>query len=192
MNPLSNRFLWATFLVGALSPLLAVLVKPEGYSFYFFFPALPVTITGRLRLVAGNTVLVLGFAVSLIASLALLMRGIRLRKYLYSLPPLLVFANPFQQPIFLESLNDHLNQAWRDRVTSLQLIGKTPDDVRRLLGSPIEVGVGNTRADHDTGNVTWHGEPYTKWYYHPLRVYWVGARCRVFFVNGRVKSFNAE
>src|SRR5450759_3504955 len=91
-----DKILWAVFLAALLSPILALLVKPSCYSLYMFFPATPHTAIGRLRSVAGGIILVSGFAVALLVAVTLAWRGLRRKRYLALLCPIVVLANPFQ------------------------------------------------------------------------------------------------
>ena len=157
-----------------------------------FLPSTPETWVGRCRLLAGNSMLVLGFGVALLAAITLAVRGVRHKRYVALLCPVVVLANPLQQPIFLESLDTHMNYRMRDRAEELQIIGKTPDEVRQLLGKAHEYGASTPRILDRDGKVTWEGETYTTWEYQPLPSYWIGSRFQVFFVDGKVRNFEAN
>ena len=188
----TQKVLWLAFVIGVLSPILALMVKPAHYPFYMFFPATPQTWFGRLQLFAGNSLLVVGFIVAFVAAVYLAVRGVRQGHYLALLCPLVVLANPIQQPIFLESIDTHMNYRWRDKAEQLQIIGKTPEQVRQLLGKAHESAPSTPRTIDRDGNVTWQGETYTTWEYQPLPVYWLGSRFQVFFKNGKASSFEAN
>ena len=190
-NPLP-KVLWSAFVIGCLSPILALMVKPPHYSFYMFLPATPEVWFERLRLLTADSLLVLGFIVALLAAIGLAVRGARRRRYVALLCPLVVLANPLQQPIFLESLDTHMNYRMRDRAEQLQIIGKTPKEVRQLFGKAHESGPSTPRTIDRDGNLTWQGDTYTTWEYQPLPVYWMGSRFQVFFVDGKVRNFEAN
>lgn len=192
MKESTTKVLWIAFVIGSLSPILALIVNPPHYSFYMFLPATPETWFGRLRLFAGNSLLVLGFIAALLAGIVLAARGVKQKRYLTLLCPLVVLANPLQQPIFLESLDTHMNYRMRDKAEQLQIIGKTPEEVRQLLGKTYEYGPSTPRTIDRKGKVTWEGETYRTWEYQPLPFYWLGSRFQVFFVDGKVRNFEAN
>ena len=43
-----------------------------------------------------------------------------------------------------------------------------------------------------SGKVIWQGVAYTGWNYHVLPFYWMGSKFEVFFVDGKVSSFEAN
>jgi len=188
----STKILFIIFIVASLSPIIAAMVLPSNYSFYMFFPAKPDTVFDRFRLTAGNMVLVFGFGVSLVAAAILVARGFKQRKYLTFICPLVIFFNPLQQPIFLESLDTYLNYKWRDRAQAQNIIGKTPADILALYGKPIREWTEAPKVVDRDGKITWQGEKYTGWEYQPLPFYLCGSRFQVFFVNGKVENFEAN
>jgi hypothetical protein len=192
MKKPTPKFVWSAFVIGSLSPIFALLVNPRDYPFYMFMPATPGTLWEQFRFFAGNSLLVLGFIVASFAAITLAARGVRQRRYLALLCPLVILANPLQQPIFLESLDTHVNCRMRDRADQLQIIGKTPGQVRRLLGKAHRVRTGAPRTTDLAGNVTREGETSTTWEYKPLPMYWLGSHFQVFFVDGRVKYHEAN
>ncbi len=141
---------------------------------------------------AGNSLLVVGFVIAMLAAIMLALRGVRQKRYLALLCPVVVLANPLQQPIFLESLDTHINQIMLDNVAELQIIGKTPDEVRQHLGNAREHGPHAPRMLDRSGTVTWEGETYTVWEYPALSFYWFGSTIRVVFVDGKVRSFRGK
>ena len=111
----SLKTLWITYAIGSLSPILALIIKPEHYSFYMFFPATPGTFEGRTRLLAADSLLVMGFIIVLLATILLVFKGVKQKRYFVLLCPVVALANPFHQPLFLESLDTHMNYQWRDK-----------------------------------------------------------------------------
>jgi len=180
------------FGIGTLSPILALMVKPANYSFYMFLPGTPDTLIGRSMLLAGDILLVIGFALSLVTALVLAVPGLKRGKYLYFLCPVIVLVNPFQQPIFLESLDTYVNNQWGERAAHLKIVGKTPNEIQRLFGNPTCEWTETPRTLDRAGKVTWQGETYTGWDYHVLPFYWMGSKFQVFFVDGKVKNFEAN
>ena len=174
------------------SPIMALFVKPVHYSFYMFLPARPENAIDRVRLITANGILILGSAAAVLGAIVLALRAVRTRRYIGLLCPVLVFLNPFQQPVFFESLDTHYNYQMRDKAEALHIIGKTPSEVRALLGRPIRKWSESPRVLDGDGKVTWQGEPYTGWEYQPLPFYWFGSRFQVFFVNGKVRNFEAN
>lgn len=170
---ISDRTLWLAFVAATLSPILALVVKPGGYSFYMFFPATPDTAIGRFRLVAGDAVLVVGFIVAVASAIGLMTQEKGWRRAMAFFALLLVAANPLQQPIFLESLDTHMNYRLRDRAEASKIVGKSKEEVRRLFGTPT--------------STTAH-----MWEYQPLLIYWFGSRCQVFFAGDIVTGFEAN
>lgn len=161
------------FAVGLLSPIVSLFIKPVDYSFYMFFPARPDTAIGRFRLVAGDAVLVLGFIVAVASAIGLIAHEKGWRRAVAVFALLLVAGNPLQQPIFLESLDTHMNYRLRDRAKESKIVGKSKEEVRRLLGSPTF-----TTA--------------YMWEYQPLLMYWLGSRFQVFFAGDIVAGFEAN
>ncbi len=180
------------FITASLSPIFAITVLPPNYSFYMFFPATPNSAFDRFRLTAANAFLILGFAVSLITSIIIVVKGLKGRKYLAVVCPLVVMVNPLQQPVFLESLDTYLNYQWRNRAKAQQIIGKTPVEIVALYGKPIREWSEAPKVVDRDGMVTWQGEKYTGWEYQPLPFYWCGSRFQIFFVNGKVENFEAN
>lgn len=189
---ITDTTLWVLFVAATLSPILGLMVKPAQYSFYMFFPATPPTMAGQLRLVAANITLVAGFIIALLSAATLAWRGIKRRRPLRALLLLVVLANPIQQPIFLESLDTHVNYRWRDRAEEMGIVGKAPDEIRHLLGKPSYEWTETPRVLDSTGKETWKGETYTGWDYHVLPFYWMGSKFQVFFVDGKVRNFEAN
>jgi hypothetical protein len=74
----------------------------------------------------------------------------------------------------------------------MNIIGKTPDQIREIFGSAEEVGPYTSRKVDQLGNVTWQGETYTQMNFQPLPFYWLGSNFQVFFVDGYVKNFEAN
>lgn len=105
---------------------------------------------------------------------------------------LALLVNPFVQAAFLEPLDTKLNYQWRHRVEQLNIIGKAPEEVRNLLGSPHYEWTETPHIVDREGNITWQGETYTGWEWQPIPLYWMGSRFQVFFVDGKVKSFEAN
>jgi energy-coupling factor transporter transmembrane protein EcfT len=103
-----------------------------------------------------------------------------------------IFINPFVQAAFLEPLDTKLNYQWRDRAEQLDIIGKTPEEVRDLLGSPHYEWTETPHIIDRDGNITWQGETYTGWEWQPIPLYWMGSRFQVFFVDGKVRNFEAN
>ncbi len=189
---ITDRALWIAFTVATLSPIVALAVKPAQYSFYMFLPATPDTLPERLRLIAADIILVAGFIIGLIAAAALAWRGLREKRLLRVICLVVVFANPLHQPIFLESLDTHMNYRWRDRAEQMGIVGKTPDEIRHLLGKPSYEWTETPRTIDRSGKVTWQGEACTGWDYHVLPFYWMGSKFQVFFVDGKVRNFEAN
>ena len=189
---IADRTLWVLFVSAALSGVIAILVKPPDYSFYMFFPATPPSVAGRLRLVAGDTILVAGFAMSLLAAIALAWRGFKKKQPFRLLCLAVALANPYHQPIFLESLDSYVNYRWRDKAEQLGIVGKTPEEIRTLFGKPSRQWTETPRILDATGKETWRGETYTGWDYHCLPLYWMGSKFQVFFVDGKVRNFEAN
>src|SRR5450759_2522207 len=108
------KLLWVLLGAGLLSPIVALFIKPANYSFYMFFPATPDTVIGRLRLIASDVVLVVGFVVALASAIGLVVQVKGRRRAVAVLSLVLVAANPLQQPIFLESLDTHMNDRMQD------------------------------------------------------------------------------
>ena len=189
---ITDRTLWIVFAVATLSPILALAVKPVHYSFYMFLPATPDTVPERLLLIAADIILVAGFIIALIAAAALARRGLREKRLLRVICPVVVLANPLHQPIFLESLDTHMNYRWRDRAEQMGIVGKTPDEIRHLFGKPSYERTVTPRMIDRSGKVTWQGETYTGWDYHVLPFYWMGSKFQVFFVDGKVSNFEAN
>lgn len=165
--------MWVALAVGLLSPIVALFVIPRDYSFYMFYPATPATAFGRFRLAVGDAVLVIGFVVAVLSSMGLLARENGWRRAAAVFALALVAANPFQQPIFLESLDTHMNYRLRDRAEASMIVGKSPEEVRRVFGSPMST----------TTNT---------WEYQPLSMYWMGSRFQVFFADGVVQGYEAN
>lgn len=188
----SDRALWLLFVAGTLSSFAAIVLRPSQYSFYMFLPATPDTTAAHLRLIVGNIVLVAGFVVALSAAATLVWRGLRVKRPLRFLLLVVVFGNPIHQPIFLESLDTHVNNRWRDKAEQLGVVGKTPNEVRQLLGKPSYEWTETPRVLDATGKTIWRGETYTGWDYHVLPFYWMGSKCQVFFVDGKVRNFEAN
>ena len=170
------------FVCGMLTPIGAVIVKPMNYSFYVFMPARPPDALDRARLAAADVMLVAGTLVCAAASLALAIQGARSGRLGYMALPMLVLLNPFQQPVFFERLDTYLNFRWLERVEAQGIIGKSPEEVSDLLGTPSLVWSEPARDD-GSGGVR---PGYTTWEYKPLPFYWFGSKGQVFFVNGRV------
>ena len=189
---LQTKVLVALFLVGFFSPILAILALPPHLSFYMYFPADPDTRIEQFRLYTGNAILVFGFAITVFSAIALAVRGLRHKKYLHLLWIVLAMANPIHQSIFLESLDTYTNNRWRARVIELDIIGKTPDEIRHLLGKPSYEWTETPRMEDRAGNITWQGETYTGWDYHILPFYWLGSNGQVFFKHGKVTYFEAN
>jgi hypothetical protein len=189
---ITDKTLWIVLAVAMLSPILALVVKPAHYSFYMFLPARPDTMPEQLRLIAADIILVAGFIIGLIAAAALAWRGLREKRMLPVICLVVVFANPLHQPIFLESLDTHMNYRWRDRAKEMGIVGKTPDEIRQLLGKPSYEWTETPRTIDRSGRVTWQGETYTGWDYHVLPFYWMGSNFEVFFVDGKVSNFEAN
>ena len=179
-------------MAGFFSPILAILSLPPHLSFYMFFPAEPDTAFDQLRLNAGNAILVIGFAIAVFSAIALAVRGLRQNKYLHLLWIVLAMANPIHQPLFLESLDTYANNLWRARVIELDIIGKTPDEVRMLVGKPSIEWTDTPRMVDQAGNITWQGETATGWDYHILPFYWLGSKGQVFFEHGKATYFEAN
>ena len=189
---INDRTLWILLAVATFSPIVALAVKPTQYSFYMFEPATPETVPERLRLIIADITLVAGFLLGLIAAATLAWRGLREKRLLRAICLVVVLANPLHQPIFLESLDTRLNYRWRDRAAEMGIIGKTPDEIWHLLGKPSYEWTETPRTVDRTGKVTWRGEPYTGWDYHVLPLYWMGSKFQVFFVDGKVRDFEAN
>ena len=189
---ITDRTLWIGFAVATLSPIFALTVMPAHSSFYMFLPATPDTLPEQLRVIAADSILVGGFIVALIAAAALAWRGLRERRFLRVICLGVVFANPLHQPIFLESLDTHINYRWRDKAEQMEIVGRTPDEIRRLLGKPSYEWTESPRTIDRSGKVTWQGETYTGWDYHVLPFYWLGSKFQVFFVDGKVRNFEAN
>lgn len=189
---ISDKILWVLFTASVLSTLLALVVKPFDYSFYMFLPATPHTMIDRFRLLAANIILVIGFVIGLSVAVTLVWRGLRHKRYLRLLSLAVVLANPFHQPIFLESLDTRLNYRWRDRAEQLKIVGKTSEEVRDLLGKPSYEWRETPKTLDSAGKVTWQGETYTGWDYHVLPFYWMGSKFQIFFVDGKVRNFEAN
>ncbi len=189
---ITDKTLWTVFTVATLSPILALVVKPAHYSFYMFLPARPDTMPEQLRLIAADIILVAGLIIGLIAAPALAWRGLREKRLLPVICLVVVFANPLHQPIFLESFDTHMNYRWRDRAEEMGIVGKTPDEIRHLLGKPSYEWTVTPRTIDRSGKVTWQGDTYTGWDYHVLPFYWMGSKFQVFFVDGKVRNFEAN
>ncbi len=189
---LQTKVLLALFMAGFFSPILAIITLPPLYSFYMFLPAEPDLWVDQFRLYAGNTFLILGFVIAIASALALAIRGVKQKQYLHLFWIVLALANPIHQPIFLESLDTYANDRWRDKVVGLNIIGKTPDEIRHLLGKPSYEWTSTPRMLDRNDNITWEGETYTGWDYHVLPFYWLGSKGQVFFKHGKVTSFEAN
>ena len=189
---MSDKVLWILFVAATVSPILALSVKPPQHSFYMFLPATPDTATGQWRLIAGNIILVAGFAVGLLASATLAWRGLRKKRPLSALCLIVVLANPFHQPIFLEAIDTRANYRWRDRAEQMGIVGKTPEEIRRLIGKPSYEWTETPKTIDRTGKMTWEGETYTGWDYNVLPFYWMGSKFQIFFVDGKVRNFEAN
>lgn len=181
---ISSKALCAGFIIFFLSPILAVLVKPNNYSFYMFYPATPPTSTEVLTLFLANAILVLGFVGSLISGIVISWRGISQKRYLPSLCLVIVFLNPVQQSIFLEKFDTYMNYRWRDKAIQLKIIGDTPEEIVQIFGRP---------------HISWPGTPIRidrsgkdRWDYHVLPYYWFGSKFQVFFKDGRVAGYEAN
>ena len=192
MKKSNDKFLWLAFIIGTLSPFLALIVKPQHYSFYMFLPATPETSFEKLQLITGNSLLVFGFMLALLAATFIAVRGARKRNFITLLCPIVVLANPLQQPIFFESLDTRMNYLMRDKAEELQIIGKTPEQVRQLLGKANEYGPNTPKIIDPDGKVTWEDDTYITWEYQPLPFYWLGSRFQVFFVDGKVRNYEAN
>ena len=173
MKSRRRTILWVLYVVGCLSPIVALFIKPAHYSFCMFFPATPDTALGRFRLVAGDSVLVGGFVVALASAIALTVLAKGRERLVAFLSLVLSAAHPLQQPIFLEDLDTYLNDRLRDRAEGCQIVGKSREDLLRIFGTPS-----STRAN--------------TWEYQPLPLYWMGSRFQVFFENGVVRGFEAN
>jgi len=188
----TDKNLWVVFVTTLWSPILALVLKPSGYSFYMFTPATPHSTLEQVLLLAANLMLVLGFAFGLLAALTLTWRGLRSKRYLRLSCLVVILAHPIYQPIYLTSLDTYLVYRWRDRAELLHLVGMTPAEVRTLMGKPSSERT-STSGIHDTGGkVTRHGESYICWAYKPLPFYFVGGKLRVFFFDGKVRNFNVD
>lgn len=188
----TDRTLWIVFAVATLSPILALAVKPAHYSFYMFLPATPDTVSEVLRLIAADIILVAGFIIGLIAAAALAWRGLREKRLLRVICLVAPLANPLHQPIFLESLDTRMNYRWRDKAEQMGIVGKTSDEILYLLGKPSYEWTETPRMIDRSGNVTWQGETVTGWDYHVMPFYWLGSKFQVFFVDGKVRNFEAN
>ena len=167
------RGMWIAFATGSILPFVAVFLKPENYSFYMFFPADPPTLAARIRLTSANVLLASACAVAAMAALWLLAVGLRSRRVHYFLPAIVVFLNPLLQPVFLERFDTYMNYRWWHRASAASLVGKSEEEVRRVLGAPSVV------SSFEDG---------IEWDYKPLPFYWVGSKGQVFFWNARVSS----
>ena len=103
-----------------------------------------------------------------------------------------ILFNPFVQAAFLEPLDTKLNYQWRDRAEHLNIIGKTPEEIRNLFGSPHYEWTETPHIVNREGKITWQGETYTGWEWQPIPLYWMGSRFQVFFVDGKVRNFEAN
>lgn len=162
-------------ITGLLSPFAAIAIKPSGYSFYMFSPAITTNFIDRARLLGANALLLLGLAVSVTAALVLVREGIRQRNLWQLFWLVVILLHPLQQPVFLEKLNARLNYLWYDHVSKLGVIGKREQEVATLLGAPSH--------KHSTSYPS--GERYTIWKYKLIPIYWLGSTCEVVFVAGR-------
>jgi hypothetical protein len=173
----SNRIGLGAFVAALVLPVVAMMVKPTDYSFYMFHPATPDSDADRFRLLIANGVLIAAAVGGALSALWLCVRGVRRRKWLGVLAPVVIALHPLLQPVFLEEADTYLNYRWRDRVGSLGLVGKPPAEVRALLGGPDAIVREAT---------------YTIWEYKPLPWYWLGSKGQLFFVAGRVRSVDAN
>ena len=170
--------LWlVVFAVGALTPVAAILLKPQNYSFYMFGPAVPPTSTDRVWLGAANVLLVVAFVSISIAAVRLGVVAFRERRWGFLLLPVIVLLHPLLQPVFLENLDTYLNRQWRASAEAAGLAGMTESEVRATIGEPA--------STHPFGAGA-------LWVYDPLPVYWFGSSCQVFFKDGHVTYFEAN
>jgi hypothetical protein len=103
-----------------------------------------------------------------------------------------ILINPISQVVLLEPLDTHLNYQWYDRAQKMGIVGMTPDEIRHLFGNPIREWTETPRILNSDEKITWQGETYTGWEYQPLSWYLLGSRFQVFFVDGRVRNFEAN
>jgi hypothetical protein len=166
------------FACGLASSFLAGFVLPDGYSHYMHTPATPHDRVSLVRMHLADSILVAGFAVTLIAAGRLALAAWRRRRWSAVVYPLVVLMNPFQQPIFLEDLDTDLNYRWWARANAPSLMGQTEAEVQAQMGEP-------------TVRVPWTdgGDTDMEWRYAPLPFYCFGSTGQVFFSKGRVRSF---
>ncbi len=172
---MSLRQWYVVFAAGLLSPALALAIKPAHYSFYMFDPGTPPTPAMRAALQVADAILVLGCGGAIIAAMWLAVQGVRRRRYGLLLCPVLVLLHPFLQPVFLGPVETRLRHRWFTRAQTLELVGKTPEEVISLLGNPRRVS---------------RGQGSEIWRYTYLPGYWFGSSAKILFSQGRVRSLH--
>ena len=107
---------------------------------------------------------------------------------------LFLLVCPLSQPIIMEPMDGYLNYRFRDRAIAAGLVkGMTPEQVKTILGAPDWTESHSAPSIQDAqGHVEWRGEPYDRWCYKPLPIYWVGSKFEVFFEHGVVTGFEAN
>jgi hypothetical protein len=165
------------FLLGTFSPILTLIIKPNGYGLYILNHSIPNTLTGQVQMIISESILIIGFIISLITSLLLFKQGIK-KKSLLFLVPVLVFVNPLQQMIYLEPLDTYLNNQWNAKAKRLKITDMTSEQIVKIFGNPDNIrslGLGNRTLE-----------------YKPLPGYWMGSHFQIFLNNKKVTGYEAN
>jgi len=91
--------------------------------------------------------------------------------------------NPLVQAFILEPLDTKRNYDYAKRAQHAALLGKNPSQVEAIFGNP-EYTWTQSPSSGETGYICWE--------YKPLPGYWLGSHFQIFFVNGKVRNFEAN
>ena len=165
------------FFIGLFSPILTIIIKPRNYGLYIVNHTFPKSFIGQMQMIISESILIIGFIIALITSFFLFRQGMK-RKYLLLLCPVLVFANPLQQVLYLEPLDTYLNNQLWDKAKGLDVIGMNSKQVVKIFGNPD-----NVRSNGARNRIL---------EYKPLPGYWMGSHFQIFFIDEKVTGYEAN